>query len=89
MSMTVPCIEYGRLSPMLIVFGAAVVGLLVEAFVAHRNRYSTQLALAAGGLVLALVAVGLLAGTMALRLWVPSQSTGLRCSCKRPYCRSA
>ncbi|MDA3659404.1 NADH-quinone oxidoreductase subunit NuoN [Mycobacterium xenopi] len=62
MSMTVPCIEYGRLSPMLIVFGAAVVGLLVEAFVAHRNRYSTQLALAAGGLVLALVAVGLLAG---------------------------
>lgn len=58
-----PSIEYGLLSPMLIVFGVAVAGVLVEAFVARRMRYATHLVLGVGGLVAALVAVVLLAGT--------------------------
>ena len=30
--MTAPSVAYGQLAPMLIVFGVAVVGVLVEAF---------------------------------------------------------
>ncbi|WP_028476986.1 NADH-quinone oxidoreductase subunit NuoN [Nocardia sp. CNY236] len=58
-----PSIEYGRLSPMLLVFGAAVLGVLVEAFLARRFRYPAHLVLSIGGLVAALVAVIALAGT--------------------------
>ncbi|MBF6080440.1 NADH-quinone oxidoreductase subunit NuoN [Nocardia cyriacigeorgica] len=60
-----PSIEYGKLSPMLIVFGAAVIGVLVEAFVPQRMRYLTQMVLGLGGLIAALVAVIALAGTEA------------------------
>ena len=52
-----PSVEYGLLSPMLIVFGVAVAGVLVEAFLPRRTRYAAQLALALGGLVAAFVAV--------------------------------
>jgi NADH-quinone oxidoreductase subunit N len=52
-----PSVEYGLLSPMLIVFGIAVVGVLVEAFLPRGARYRTQLVLAIGGQVAALVAV--------------------------------
>ncbi|MEY8017571.1 NADH-quinone oxidoreductase subunit NuoN [Mycobacterium servetii] len=52
-----PSIEYFLLSPMLIVFGVAVAGVLAEAFVPRRFRYGTQVALALGGLVAAFVAV--------------------------------
>ncbi len=62
MTMPVPSVEYGALSPMLIVFGAAVAGVLVEAFLPRRHRYPAQLALNTGGLVAALVAVGMLTG---------------------------
>ncbi|BAH54231.1 NADH-quinone oxidoreductase subunit NuoN [Rhodococcus opacus] len=64
-SATVPApdIEYGQLSPMLIVFGVAVAGVLVEAFLPRRGRYSSHLVLALGGLTAAFVAVVLLAGT--------------------------
>ncbi len=31
-----PSIEYGLLSPMLIVFGVALVGVVIEAFVPRR-----------------------------------------------------
>ncbi|WP_406281789.1 NADH-quinone oxidoreductase subunit NuoN [Nocardia sp. NBC_00881] len=48
---------------MLIVFGAAVLGVLVEAFLGRRYRYGTHLALSLVGLVAALVAVVALAGT--------------------------
>jgi NADH-quinone oxidoreductase subunit N len=58
-----PKIEYAELSPMLIVFGAAVLGVLVEAFAPRRLRYPVQLVLTLLGLVAALVAVVLLAGT--------------------------
>ena len=55
--MNPPSIEYFQLSPMLIVFGVAVVGVLVEAFLPRRSRYLSQLALSLGGLVAAFVAV--------------------------------
>jgi NADH-quinone oxidoreductase subunit N len=52
-----PTIEYAQLAPMLIVFGAAVLGVLVEAFVPRRARYGVQLALALTALVAAFAAV--------------------------------
>lgn len=60
-----PSIEYGELSPMLIVFGVAVVGVLVEAFAPARLRYRIHLVLTFGGLVAAFVAVVALTGTRA------------------------
>ncbi len=52
-----PTVEYGLLSPMLIVFGVAVAGVLVEAFIPRAHRFGAQLTLALGGLVAAFVAV--------------------------------
>lgn len=57
MTLTPPSVEYGLLSPMLIVFGVAVVGVLVEAFLPRSVRYHVQLVLAVGGQVAALGAV--------------------------------
>ncbi|MDT5193480.1 MAG: NADH-quinone oxidoreductase subunit, partial [Mycobacterium sp.] len=57
MTVTPPSIEYGLLLPMLIVFGVAVVGVLVEAFLPRGARYRVQVALAIGGQLAALVAV--------------------------------
>ncbi|MDN5759762.1 MAG: NADH-quinone oxidoreductase subunit N, partial [Tomitella sp.] len=57
-----PEIAYGALSPMLVVFGAAVLGVIAEAFLPRRARYGTQVALCGTGLVGAFVAVVLLAG---------------------------
>ena len=50
-----PHIEYGQLSPMLVVFGAAVVGVLVEAFTPRPLRRSIQLVLALASLAVAFV----------------------------------
>ncbi len=60
-----PSVEYSLLSPMLIVFGVAVVGVLIEAFAPPRRfRYPpVQLVLGVAGLAAAFVAVLLLAGT--------------------------
>ena len=55
-----PSIEYEALSPYLVIFGVALAGVLVEAFVPARLRRNAQLVLALGGLVGALVAVILL-----------------------------
>lgn len=52
-----PSIEYFQLSPMLIVLGVAVAGVLVEAFLPRGVRYATQLVLAVGGQLAALAAV--------------------------------
>ncbi|HKB29928.1 MAG TPA: NADH-quinone oxidoreductase subunit NuoN [Streptosporangiaceae bacterium] len=52
---TPPQIEYFQLSPMLVVFGAAVAGVLVEAFVPRRIRRSGQLALTLASLAAAFV----------------------------------
>ncbi len=59
----VPHIEYSLLSPLLIVLGVAVLGVLVEAFLPRRLRYSVQFGLALVGIVAALVATVLIAGT--------------------------
>jgi NADH-quinone oxidoreductase subunit N len=50
-------IAYGALSPMLVLFGAAVVGVLVEAFVPRAMRSLTQLAVLLIGLITSLIAV--------------------------------
>lgn len=55
--MTAPSIEYGLLSPALIVFAVAVAGVLVEAFLPRRSRYPAQLTLSLGGLLAAFGAV--------------------------------
>src|SRR5215217_2584621 len=57
MNLPTPSVEYGLLSPMLIVFGAAIVGVLVEAFVARERRYLVQVVLSVVGLAAAFVAV--------------------------------
>jgi NADH-quinone oxidoreductase subunit N len=62
MTLPTPSVEYGLLSPMLIVFGVAIVGVLVEAFLPRRSRYGAQLVLSLGGLVAAFAAVVMLAG---------------------------
>jgi NADH-quinone oxidoreductase subunit N len=51
-----PSIEYSLLMPMLIVFGVATVGVLVEAFAPRQRRYLIQSVLAVLGVVGALVA---------------------------------
>ncbi|MFI5764727.1 MULTISPECIES: NADH-quinone oxidoreductase subunit NuoN [unclassified Streptomyces] len=58
-----PHIEYAQLSPTLIVLGAAIIGVLVEAFVPRKARYYTQVFLAVAALASAFAAVvGLAAG---------------------------
>jgi NADH-quinone oxidoreductase subunit N len=58
-----PNIEYGELAPVLVVFGVALVGVLVEAFVPRAGRYVCQVVVSLAGLVAAFVAVVVLAGT--------------------------
>ncbi|BCJ52875.1 NADH-quinone oxidoreductase subunit N [Actinoplanes sp. NBRC 14428] len=52
-----PDIDYGALAPMLILFGAACLGVLLEAVVPKARRYAIQLGLALVALVAALVTV--------------------------------
>ncbi|WP_422748815.1 NADH-quinone oxidoreductase subunit NuoN [Mycobacterium sp. WMMD1722] len=60
-----PSVEYGLLSPMLIVLGAAVLGVLIEAFAPRRSRYAAQVTLALAASLTALVAVVLVARDLA------------------------
>ncbi|MFF9869748.1 NADH-quinone oxidoreductase subunit NuoN [Streptomyces sp. NPDC013953] len=58
-----PTIEYTQLAPTLIVVGAAVLGVLLEAFVPRRARYHAQVFLTVVALAAAFAAViGLAAG---------------------------
>ncbi len=57
-----PAIEYRQLLPVLVVFGVAVAGVLIEAFVPRLYRHELQLGLALAGLLAAFVAVVALAG---------------------------
>ncbi len=50
-----PSIEYSQLAPMLVVFGAAVAGVVVEAFAPRFMRRSVQLVLTLGSLLAAFV----------------------------------
>jgi NADH-quinone oxidoreductase subunit N len=52
-----PSIDYGRLSPLLVVLGVALVGVVVEAFAPRRVRYPVQTVLAVAGLVGTFVAI--------------------------------
>lgn len=61
MNLPTPTVEYGLISPMLIVLGAAVLGVLVEAFLPRHRRYGAQVGLSLVALVAALGAVVLVA----------------------------
>ena len=56
-----PSVDYFELWPLLVVFGVACLGVLVEAFVPRALRYVSQVALSLTGLVAALVGVVLVA----------------------------
>ncbi|GAA3120715.1 NADH-quinone oxidoreductase subunit NuoN [Streptomyces rectiviolaceus] len=58
-----PTIEYAQLSPTLIVIGAAVIGILIEAFVPRKSRYYAQVFVAVVALTAAFAAVVGLATT--------------------------
>jgi NADH-quinone oxidoreductase subunit N len=60
---TMPAINYYAMAPILILFGAAVISVLVEAFVPRRGRRPTQLVLVFGSIIAALVVVIDLRGT--------------------------
>jgi NADH-quinone oxidoreductase subunit N len=68
---TKPDLAYGKLSPLLIVFGVALAGVLVEAFLPRAHRYVVQTLLALAGLLAAFVAVVLVAAH-------PDESNGAR-----------
>ena len=53
--LTAPALGYLLLSPMIIVFAAAVIGVLVEAFMGKTYRAAAQLTISIGALLLALV----------------------------------
>ena len=57
-----PSVEYRLLAPMLIVFGVAVLGVLLEAFMPRTFRHETQLGLSIAGLVAALISLIVIAG---------------------------
>jgi NADH-quinone oxidoreductase subunit N len=63
---TPPHIEYFQLSPMLVVFGAAVAGVLVEAFAPRRIRRSAQLAVTLASLAAAFVLTVIIASSSSL-----------------------
>ena len=55
-------VNYGAVLPMLVIFGAAMIGVLVEAFAPRAARYTAQVSVALVGLVVALLAVGFAVG---------------------------
>jgi NADH-quinone oxidoreductase subunit N len=65
-AITPPSIEYSQLAPMLIVFAAAVVGVLVEAFVPRPFRRGVQVALALGSLTAAFIMTIVVAATVSI-----------------------
>jgi NADH-quinone oxidoreductase subunit N len=63
-----PAIDYGALAPMLIIFGAACVSVLIEAFVPRGRRNVIQLVLSLAALVAALVVIVREAGTRTITI---------------------
>ncbi|MBB3084959.1 NADH-quinone oxidoreductase subunit NuoN [Geodermatophilus sabuli] len=61
-AITAPSLSLGALAPLLVVFGAACIGVLVEAFGPRERRHAVQVAVAlvgtVGGLVTTLLLVG-------------------------------
>ena len=66
MTFTSPVLSYTLLSPMLILLGGALLGVLVEAFVSRAKRPIVQLTLALGVLSLALLQVWNIRGEQSL-----------------------
>ncbi|MFI5894264.1 NADH-quinone oxidoreductase subunit NuoN [Actinoplanes sp. NPDC051513] len=62
-ALKLPAIDYGALSPMLILFGVACVGVLVEAAVPRKSRHAVQLGLSFLAIVAAFVMVIVQHGT--------------------------
>ncbi len=58
-----PKVDYAAVSPMLIVFGAATLGVLVEAFGPRERRFVVQVGIAVAALTASAVAVALFAAT--------------------------
>jgi NADH-quinone oxidoreductase subunit N len=58
-----PSVSYHALAPTLIILGAAMLGVLVEAILPRADRYVAQLVITLGSLVAAAVSVALLHGT--------------------------
>ncbi|MET9019861.1 NADH-quinone oxidoreductase subunit NuoN [Actinopolymorpha sp. NPDC004070] len=58
-----PTIEYAKIAPLLIIFGVAIVGVLIEAFLPRRLRYPAQVTVTLLALVAALATTIGLAGT--------------------------
>ncbi|GAA2624633.1 NADH-quinone oxidoreductase subunit NuoN [Streptomyces axinellae] len=52
-----PSIEYGKLSPTLIVLGVAALGIVIEAFLPRKSRYPVQVFMSLLGLAAAFAAV--------------------------------
>jgi NADH-quinone oxidoreductase subunit N len=65
-SIPAPHIEYLQLSPLLVVLGAAVAGVLVEAFTPRPQRRGLQLAVTFGSLVAAFILTVLIAADTSL-----------------------
>ena len=66
MTFTAPVLSYSLLSPILILLGGALVGVLVEAFVAKALRPAIQLTLTLGALLLSLMQVWRIRGQESL-----------------------
>ncbi|WP_433373259.1 NADH-quinone oxidoreductase subunit NuoN [Actinoplanes sp. CA-142083] len=62
-ALKLPEIDYGALSPMLILFGAACVGIIVEGLVPRRLRHPVQLGLSFAAIIAAFVMVVVEHGT--------------------------
>jgi NADH-quinone oxidoreductase subunit N len=65
-TLQLPHINYAALAPMLILFGAASMGVLVEAFAPRGRRYAVQVVVGLAGLAAALAMVIVEAGTREL-----------------------
>ena len=63
MGFTAPVLEYSALAPMLVIFAAAVIGVIVEAFASAKLRPSLQLAISLGAVILSFTQVITLRGT--------------------------
>jgi NADH-quinone oxidoreductase subunit N len=70
-----PHIEYGSLWPIIVVFGAACLGVLFEAFLPRRWRYTAQFGMSLAAIVIALVGVGFVAN--GLPQWGHGSARGL------------
>ena len=72
MTFTAPVLSYSLLSPMLILLGGALIGVLVEAFVSKALRPAVQLTLTLGTLLLALMQLWRIRGQQSLTAAVGS-----------------